>query len=173
MKGTLLFFMVFILASCGAVVGVDYDEEIDFSQYTTYNFYPDIDSGLSEFDNKRIIRFTDSLLQERGFVRSENPQLLINFYASEVLRESRNAIGIGVGGGGRNGGIGVSGGIPIGGRVINQQLTLDFIDAANDALVWQAVAEDELKEKTTPQQKDAYYWSLLTKILKKYPPKKK
>jgi hypothetical protein len=172
MKFLFLCTVSFLLVSCGAGVGIDYDKDTDFSQYTTYNFFPPIESGLNELDNKRIMQLTDSLLQQRGFVKSETPQLHINFFARETLTNSRNTIGIGIGSGGGNVGVGVSGGIPIGGRVINQQFTFDFIDTTGDNLVWQAVAEGELRERATPKQKEAYYEELLQKILKKYPPKK-
>lgn len=170
------FFSILILSiflvSCGATVAVDYDNQVDFSKYNSYNYFPTIDSGLNQLDDNRIIQITDSLLQQRGFVKSETPQLYINFYARETISSSRNTIGIGVGGSGSNVGVGVSGGIPIGGNVLNQQLTMDFIDTEKDDLVWQAVAEGEMKERSTPQQKEAYYMSVLQKILTKYPPKK-
>jgi len=161
------------LVSCGATVAVDYDQKVDFSIYNSYDFYPNIDSGLSELDNARIIQITDSLLQNRGFIKNETPQLYINFYARESVSASRNTIGIGIGSGGGNVGVGVSGGIPIGGRIVNQQLTVDFIDVEKDDLVWQAQADGEMKERSTPQQKEAYYIAVIQKILKKYPPKRK
>lgn len=161
------------LVSCGATVAVDYDQKVDFSTYHSYNFYPSIDSGLSALDDTRIMKIADSLLQERGFIKSDNPQLYVNFFARESVSNSRNTIGIGIGSGGGNLGVGVSGGIPIGGRVVNQQLTLDFIDVQKDDLVWQAVAEGEMKERATPEQKEAYYLATIQKILKKYPPKRK
>ncbi|MCB0456942.1 MAG: DUF4136 domain-containing protein [Flavobacteriaceae bacterium] len=166
----ILVLIIPILISCGSTVAVDYEKGTDFSKYGSYNFYPSIDSGLSGLDNKRILNALDSLLQQKGFQKSENPQLAINFYAKEILTNSRNTLGIGIGGGGGNVGVGVSGGIPIGGREIEQQFTLDFIDTQNDALVWQGVAESRYKEKSTPQQKEIYYFSLLQKLLKKYPP---
>ncbi|RDK84259.1 DUF4136 domain-containing protein [Marinirhabdus gelatinilytica] len=160
-----------LLLSCGATVGVDYDETTNFSQYNTYNFYPTIASGLNDLDDKRVMQLTDSLMQQRGFIKSETPQLYINFYAKESVSNSRNTIGIGVGGGGGNVGVGVSGGIPIGGRVVNQQFTMDFIDVLKDDLVWQAVADADYKEKASPAQKEAHYLAVIEKILKKYPPK--
>lgn len=163
-------FSVFLI-SCGATVAVDYDMEADFSVYKSYNIYPTLDSGLSKLDDDRIIHITDSLMQDRGLIKSETPQLYINFYANETVSPSRSRLGIGVGGGGGNVGVGVSGGIPIGGRTINQELIMDFIDVQNDNLVWQAVAEGELKERSTPEKKEAYYLDILQKILKKYPPK--
>jgi len=173
MKFLTISILSLFLVSCGATVAVDYDKQVDFLKYNTYNYFPNIDSGLNALDDNRIIKITDSLLQQRGFTKSETPQIFINFFARESVSNSRNTIGIGVGGGGGNMGVGVSGGIPIGGRVVNQQLTIDFIDVAKDDLVWQAVAEGEMKERATPQQKEAYYVSVIQKILKEYPPKTK
>ena len=173
MKFLSIFILSIFIISCGATVSVDYDTQADFSKYKTYNIFPTVDSGLNKLDDTRIIQITDSLLQERGFVKSETPQFYINFYAHEMVSNSRNTIGIGVGSGGGNVGIGVSGGIPIGGRIINQELTMDFIDTEKDALIWQAVAEGEIKERATPQEKEAYYIGVIGRILKKYPPKGK
>lgn len=172
-KFILIFLTAVFLSSCGASVAVDYDKNTNFSTFTTYNFYPDIKSGLNQLDNKRIMRVTDSLLQQKGFIKSEAPQVLVNFYAKETVSNSRNTLGIGIGGGNGGVGVGVSGGIPIGGRVINQALTVDFVDASNDALIWQAIAEGELKEKASPQQREAYYEAVVSKVLKKYPPEEK
>lgn len=159
-----------MLISCGSTVGIDYDTEKDFSKYITYNFYSDLKTGLSELDENRIIKITDSLLQEKGMVKSDNPQLLINFYSSEYVSRSRNTIGVGLGSVGRSTSMGVSTGIPVGGNEINQQLTVDFIDATRDALVWQAKTEGSFKEKATPEQRESHYQKTLTKIFKKYPP---
>ncbi len=171
MKFLTILILSLFLISCGATVAVDYDDQIDFSKYTSYNYFPTIDSGLNTLDDGRIMRITDSLIQQRGFVKSETPQLYVNFFARENVSNSRTTLGIGVGGGGGNLGVGVSGGIPIGGRVVNQQLTIDFIDVEKDDLVWQAVVDGEMKERQSPQQKEAYYVSVIEKILAKYPPK--
>ncbi|UAB79900.1 DUF4136 domain-containing protein [Marixanthomonas sp. SCSIO 43207] len=172
MKYFSIVLIALLFVSCGTSVGVDYDKEVNFAQYTTYNFFPTIDSGLNDLDDKRIMNVTDSLLQARGFKKSETPQVYINFYAKERLTNSRNTIGIGIGGGGGNVGVGVGGGIPIGGRVVEQVITMDFIDVSNDDLVWQAIAETELKEKAKPLQKKKHYEEVVSKILKKYPPSK-
>jgi hypothetical protein len=172
MKNLITLILSIVLVSCGATVAYDYDTETDFSGYKTYNYYPNIESNLSNLDNTRIIKVTDSLLTARGFQKSETPQLLINFFATEFLTQSNTSIGFGVGTGGYNGGVGVSGGIPVGGDIINQKLTFDFIDNKEDKLIWQAIGNDELKVKADSQQKDVYYFIIISKILKGYPPKK-
>ena len=173
MKFLSIFIFSIFLISCGAAVSVDYDTQTDFSKYKSYSFYPTLDSGLSELDDSRIIQITDSLMQERGFIKSETPQLYINFYAHERVSRSRNTINVGVGGSGRNVGVGVSGGIPIESKKTNQELTMDFIDIQKDDLVWQAVAEGVIKERSSPEQKEEYYIGVIQKILEKYPPKGK
>lgn len=160
----------FLLLSCGAVIAVDYDKEMDFSKFKSYDFYPNIESGLSVLENNRIIRITDSLLQHRGFSRSENPDFLINFYADESIENSRNTVGVGIGQSSRNAHVMITGGIPVGGRIVNQYLTVDFVDGKKDQLVWRAESSAEYKEQSTPGQKEAYYISVLNKILKKFPP---
>lgn len=172
MKYLLILFASAILISCGTTVAYDYDASTDFSGYQTYNYYPNIKSNLSSLDNVRIIKATDSILIARGFVKSESPQILINFFISEYLTQSNTSIGFGVGTGGYNGGVGVSGGVPVGGDIVKQKITFDFIDNKEDKLIWQAIGNDDLKVKANSQQKDVYYFTVISKMLKGYPPKK-
>lgn len=171
MKAFCYFVFLVLLSSCGAAIAYDFDTEKDFTTFTTYNFYPSISSGLSELDDNRIYKITDSILQNKGFVKSQTPQLLVNFYSEEFTSRSRNTIGIGVGNTGRNTSVGVSGGIPIGGDEVNQTLTIDIIEEKSDMLVWQAIANGSYKAKATPQQKDIYYTKTLVKLFKPFPPK--
>jgi Domain of unknown function (DUF4136) len=169
----LLILLVPILFSCGAAVVVDYDSKTDFSQYTTYDFYPSIDSGLDDLENQRIMAALDSLMPLKGIRKEVSPQFYVNFYAREIVTASHNTLGIAIGGGGGNVGVGVSGGIPIGGNEIQQQLTLDFIDVQNDQLIWQGILEGRFKENSAPTQKEVYYQNAIQKILRQFPPSSK
>jgi len=162
--------MPFLIA-CGATVAVDYDVAKDFSNYKTYDFYPTIDSGLSELDERRIEKAVDSILRRNGFVKSQHPDLWINYYGHEFLAPVRSTIGIGVGTGGSNGSVGVSGGIPVGTDEIQQLLTFDLVDAGADELVWQAVLDGRFKEYASPNQKRKYYLNGIEKVFSKFPPK--
>ena len=173
MKRIFLLGFSVLLMSCGAAVDIDFDETADFTQYATYNYYPSIESGLNQLDDRRVMKALDSLLPASGVNKSDNPDFLVNFYTRESVRQSNSSIGIGVGTGGGGGGIGVSGGIPIGGNRLEQEFTLDFIDNKKDKLLWQGATSGLLKERSTPQQKQQHYTTLITKILKKYPPSKK
>lgn len=161
-----------LLTSCGAIfVDYDYDKEVAFQNYTTYNYNDTEGNELSEFDQQRYMKYTDSLLQTKGLVKAENPDLWISTTTKSYEVASRNTLGVGIGGGGRSGGVSVGGGIPIGGRQEQLELTIDFYDAQTQQYVWQAYTESSRKQNITPPERDIYFQKLLTKVYSKYPPK--
>jgi hypothetical protein len=160
------------LSSCGATVNTDYEKDVDWTVLKSYQFYSEMNSGLNDLDDKRIKKAIDSILQKKSFQKTDYNQYYVSFFVEESLSNSRNTIGIGLGSGG--GGISVGGGvgIPIGGKVINQRVTIEFRKATTgDKLVWQAVYDGEIKEKATPKQKEAYYDKIIPLMLKDFPPK--
>ncbi|MEP0263866.1 DUF4136 domain-containing protein [Dokdonia sp.] len=173
MRLLLLLSVAVFITSCGSTfVDYDYDEKASFDTYKTYQYDFREPSGLSEFDERRFVKFTDSVLQSRGYQRTDYNSLSIVIQASEYETTSRNTLGVGIGSGGGNVGVGVSGGIPIGGREQHQQIILEFYDMDHGGtLVWQAISESDVKVKSTPNQRDAYFKKLIEKIFKKYPPK--
>lgn len=161
-----------LLTSCGAVyVDYDYDKSAPFTSYTTYNYNFVEGNDLSEFDQQRYVKYTDSLLQSRGLQLGENPDLWITTTARSYETSSRNTLGIGVGGGGGYGGVRVSGGIPVGGREENLELTIDFYDTKTQKDIWQAYSESNRKVQATPPERDAYFRKIVSKVYSKYPPK--
>ncbi|WP_046758809.1 DUF4136 domain-containing protein [Kordia jejudonensis] len=164
--------LLILVVGCSAPkVVYDYDEKLDFSVYTSYNFFPEMETGLNELDTKRLLRQTDSILQSRGFVKNETPDFYVNIMVSAFESDQNSAVGVGVGGGGRGVGGGISIGLPVGSK-LNQQLIFDFVDVQKDELFWQAVAEGYYQENATPQARTNYFRTILLKVLEKYPPKK-
>ena len=173
MKYVGMFFIALFVVSCSAPrVVYDYDENVDFATYKTYNFFPDMQTGMNELDDKPLFRQTDSILQSRGFVRTATPDFYVNIQTSAFQPNQNGGVGVGVGGGGRNVGGGISIGLPIGSNKLNQQLVFDFIDVRKDELFWQAIAEGYYRERATPQEREAYFRTVLMKVLKDYPPRK-
>lgn len=166
--------LVFLfLLSCNAPQAVyDYDQEINFSNYSTYALFPDFQSGLSQLDEKRLLASLENQLQQKGFSVSSEADMYVNVYTDEFQEQSRNSLGVGVGGGGRNVGVGVSGGIPLGGPETYLQITFDFIDVKADSLIWQAVVESKFNPDASPQQRQAQFEKIVQKALEGYPPKK-
>ncbi len=171
MKNLLYIVILCVLVSCNAVrVNYDYDKATDFSNYTTYNYFEDMQSGLSQLDEKRLLNILDSTLQSKGYLLSEEPEFLINIKSAVFQSNSGNNVGVGVGGGGRNVGGGLSIGIPVGNSGVQRQILFDFVDASKNALFWQADTESSFKENTTPLCREEQLKNIVKKAFSKYPP---
>ncbi len=164
-------FLIFIVGCSSTNVVYDYDSKTDFKVYKTFNFFEDAGEGLNELDVKRIANELSNGLQQKGMRLSEEPDMYINILSKESEKVDRSTIGIGMGGG-RNVGFGISGGIPIGSKKMNQTLIIDFVKSENDELLWQGISNGTIKEQTTPKEKLMHYKKIIEKMLMNYPPKK-
>ena len=71
MKHFFILLMALGLISCGSTrVDYDYDEQVNFNSYKTYNYMPDMQSGLSQLDLNRLIDAVDMIMQEKGFQKA-------------------------------------------------------------------------------------------------------
>jgi len=172
MKRILLIPILLLITSCGAIrVNYDYDKETDFSDYTTYNYYSDMNTGLSELDTKRLLSAMDIVLKNKGLLFSEEPDFLINIQSNSYQAPRNNSVGVGLGGTGRNVGGGLSVGIPVGQPKLERKIIFDFIDAKRDVLFWQAESTSSYKENTTPEIREQKIRELVEKVFEKYPSK--
>ncbi|WP_340063525.1 DUF4136 domain-containing protein [Ascidiimonas aurantiaca] len=166
------FLLVLFFVSCSSPrVVFDYDKKVDFTNYRSYNYYPDMETGMNQLDDKRLVRSMDSILQERGFSRVKDPDIYINIISEEYESQNPASIGIGLGSGGRNSGIGVSGGIPVGSVSLTQELVFDIIDVKRNELLWQATAKSKVSKTYTPLQREKYFRSIVEKVFNQFPPK--
>lgn len=172
MRNWLLFLCLLCVSCSGLRVDYDYDKNADFSNYMTYNYYADMQTGLSELDTRRLLRALDSVLQLKGIQFSEEADFLINVESREFQLPPNNSVGIGVGGGGRNVGGGVTVGLPIGSSNREREIIFDFIDTQKDALFWQAISSSNYRENASPATREKILIDLVTKVMLKYPPKK-
>ncbi|PKA99019.1 uncharacterized protein DUF4136 [Flavobacteriaceae bacterium MAR_2009_75] len=170
-----LIFLLFValISSCKAVqVYYDYDKETDFSNYSTYNYYPDMETGLSQLDENRLFDAIDAELQVKGIRFSEDPDFYINIKTRFFRQPQNNTVGVGVGGTGRNLGGGLSIGIPIGQPDQQREIRFDLVDSKKDELFWNAVSESAFKENLTPEKREARIKEITAKVFSKYPPRK-
>ena len=163
-----------LVTSCAPIyVNYDYEKQHDFTKYKTYNYYSDLETGLSELDTKRLLSFMDETLKAKGFSLSSTPDLFINITSSEFHESQNSTVGVGVGGGGGNVGGGISIGIPIGQQNVNRQIIFDFIDENGIGLFWQAVSESSFNPNAKPEQRESRLKAIVDKVLAGYPPKEK
>ncbi len=173
MKLIKLLFVFAIISSCNTPKAVyDYDDTVSFNNYKTYQLFPDFQSGLSQLDETRLIASLKNGMENEGFSTSEEPGVYVNVYSREFMDQNRTSIGVGIGGGGRSGGVGVSGGIPIENNSVILEVTIDFIDVTEDSLIWQAVVESKFNPNSSPEERRVMFDKMVQKALEGYPPKK-
>ena len=172
MKKFVFLTLILGLVSCAPIrVNYDYDKTTNFSNYKTYNYYSDMKTGLSELDTKRFLEAMDAKLELLGITFSETPDFFIDIKSSTYQSSQRNTVGVGLGGGGRNVGGGISIGLPIGQASANRQITIDFVDENKKQLFWQAVSESNYNPNSIPKDREAQLNAIVDKILSQYPPK--
>ncbi len=174
MKPLISVLVLLFIVSCAPIqINYDYEKGTDFTQYKTYNYYSDMETGLSELDTKRLFNILDDKLAVKGLTLSNEPDFYINIQSSEYQEEQRNTVGVGVGGSGRNVGGGISVGIPVGQSNINRQVIIDFVDESKYGLFWQAVSESSYNPKASPEKREERLIAIVDKVLEGYPPKHK
>jgi hypothetical protein len=173
MKNLVILLVMVLVTSCAPIyVNYDYEKGTDFTKYKTYNYYSDLETGLSALDSKRLLNNLDANLRAKGITLSETPDFFINIQSQEFMNNQRSNVGIGVGGSGRHVGGGVSVGIPVGQSNVNREIIIDFIDENAKGLFWQAVSESSFDPNAIPEKREARLKAIVDKILLKYPPKK-
>ena len=163
-------FLLAIVASCSSIrVASDYDNTVDFSKYKTFSF---LKSGIdkvpiSEFDKKRIMKSIETELGKKGITRSENPDLLVNFFTKESQVVDATPY--------YYGGWGYGWGYGWGGTYVTTstegELYIDLIDAQKKELIWQGQGTGYLEQYSS--QKDQKVNEFVAKILSQFPPAKK
>lgn len=170
LKGILLLLFV---ASCAPIyVNYDYEKTTNFSNYKTYHFYDDMETGFTGLDEKRFITALETKLNSLGLSKSETPDFIIDIQTNELQGNQRNTVGVGVGGGNRGFGGGVSIGIPIGRETIYREIIVEFVDENKTGLFWQARSESNFKPNASPEKREQKINAIVDKILKDFPPKK-
>lgn len=170
-KSFLLFGLALLVFSCAAVrVNYDYEKSTDFNTYKSYNFYSNMNTGMSELDAKRLMDALETGLQAKGMTRSESPDFLINVKSSTFQEARNNNVGLGVGGGGGHVGGGISLGIPVGQAKVNREIIVEFVDENKMGLFWQAVSESAYQANAKPEAREAQFKAIVDKVLSGYPP---
>lgn len=178
--GLFLLLIVF-LASCSSVrVLSDYDQKADFNGYTSYAFYKTgIDKAqISDLDKKRILRAIETEMGSRGFVKSENPNLLVSIFTKEQERVDVYNNNFGWGGAWGWGynpwawgpGFGWGWGGPSVSTSTQGSLYIDLIDTKTNELVWQGKGEGTLANTSNVAKKEQRIKEFVSKILEQYPP---
>lgn len=162
--------VLFLFSACStANVKMDFDRNIDFDQFQTFNFYDNIIWGeTSSLDQRRILNAIEIELIAKGMSKSEHPDLLIDIKTEEkLIKRNTGNVGIGSGSFGRRGGVGISVGIPVSSKKLNKYYMLEMVDSKSNNLVWQAIFEKDISPNA---DQDKHISEAINKLLSKYPP---
>lgn len=177
MKKLFLFAAAIVfMASCSSIkVTSDYDRSAPFENYTTYAFTQEAMSiGLSELNRNRLISAVEAELGQKGFTKSETPDVLIdmNLVSKTKQTATANTSGGYYGAGYR---YGYGGGFST--TTINYDsyeegtLFIDMIDVAKNQLVWQGRGTDTIDENASADKREAKINYAVQQIFSQYPPK--
>ena len=169
---------LFLFTSCATTVNVrtDFDTKANFNSYKSFAFFkPSVDKlEISDLDKKRILRAVEAAMINKGFVKSETPDLLIGLdtKAQKSVRAYSSSYGYGYGGYGwgwspywnRGGFVNTY-------ETVEGTLYIDLIDASKKDLIWQGIGQAPLVQG--PEEKEARINEIVTSILAKYPPQYK
>ncbi len=173
----LLTLAALLFAGCasGPSIYANGDPTADFTRYKTYNFVtplgtdgPDYSSVLSQYLRTAASRE----LEARGYQRSDQPDLLINFKVQTKERIESTTMPSGPSYGGYYGyrsGYGVWGGYE---TQVTQYtegtLTVDVVDVARKQLAWDGTAVGRVHEKARKNLQPAID-QVMAQIFAKYP----
>ena len=172
-----------MLSACtsGLTVRSDIDPNVNFSQYTTYNFFDPM--GIEGGYNSPIFgeHFRASIgneMNRRGYRTADRPDLLINVtIRSDDKVRMRSYTSPYMSGayynrpGGAYGGSAVGVGVSAGTRATmttEASVFIDFVDLTEQRVVWQGVAVVDVNDKVAKQLRDAIY-TAVDKVLAEYP----
>ncbi|MBC8184131.1 DUF4136 domain-containing protein [candidate division KSB1 bacterium] len=172
---TLILLIAFVTMGCSSMkVVVDYDDQINFSKYRTFNFVSPKKVAKKKAKNPAVIkdpllikkaaREISAVLTEAGFQKSESPRqadFLIAFYATARNKAQISPPSYHIGRYGRR--------WVRPGHVYHYKqgtLIIDIVDRQKKELVWRGVGSGAL-DRSDPKKN---LLEAVEKILKEFPP---
>ncbi len=179
MKSFLFIFLAVAAVACSSIqTSYDYDKTVDFTGYKTYAYTPEAANfGPYQLTGDRIIAAIDREMAERGFTKSDNPDVLIDIRAKLEEKQDATATTTGTGmyGYGAPYRYGYGGGFTTTQINVNEYtegtLIINMVDKESDKLVWQGRGTKTLNETASPEKKETNINTGVSMIFDKYPVK--
>ncbi len=181
----LFFAITLILSSCSTLkVTSDYDPNVNFSKYKTYNLLPwreDVSRMVNDFDRKRIADAIKHEMELRGYKYAEsNIDVSVSAYIILDEKEQTTAYSTYMGGYGYYAGFGYYGygpGVGMGTThtTYNTEtytvgtLIIDIFDNSTKKLIWQGIGVGTINEN--PKKREQNTPGVIAKIMESLPGK--
>lgn len=158
--GLMLALAMIGLGGCASSPNImyDYDRAADFGAYQTYNFFSDAGPDTNEyksFFSRYMIDAITNEMEMRGYTKSDNPDLLINFNANLADKTKITSTPAPMAGGyyGYRGGYYSGWGVGYGyasqtnvSQYTEGTFNIDIVDNARKQLVWEAVGVGRISD---------------------------
>ena len=165
-----------LLSGCGSSISVnqDYDPAYDFSKLKTFGFIPiTSEAGIDQLNADRLGEALKTNLTAKGFTLSEKADFGIALFFTKSTKTDISTTG----GYGYGYGYGYRGYGGVGYTDIYQYeegtLVVDFIDMAENKLVWRGIGSGILSDNPTVEERTANINNAVAQILAQFPPNKK
>ena len=158
--------LVLLLAGCatpGPTISINANPQTDFSSIGTYNFMQplstDRSNGVRTTLSTMLMNSMSREMAKRGLQQSDTPDLLVNFFVSTEDRMQVRTVPTATSFHGyRRGRYSAWGGYRTTVREYTRgTLAVDLVDAANNVLAWEGVAQNRLRtdiNQVTQEQTD-------------------
>lgn len=164
-----LLLLTLMLAGCSAPVTTDYDTQINYAQFKTYQFAPGNNNRTSSLDDSRVEEAISVQLHSKGLKPGEKADLTVRHYIQQQSDFQSYGTSVGFGYGYRH--VGVAYSTPVRYREYTYgKLIVELIDNQNNKVVWRAVSQRKLTESMTPSSREAFIDEQVFEMFKNYPP---
>ena len=92
--------LVLAITSCSSLkTSYDYDRDVDFSAYKTYQFAEGVDEiPLNDLNKGRLLKAIATQMKVKGFTEAQNPDVVVDLYLTAQQKQTATATTTGMGG---------------------------------------------------------------------------
>ena len=152
----------------------NYDSDANFASYKTYKWV-EIPGGvkLDELLARQLTSAVEAGLAAKGLTKvdSDTADLYIGYQAAVTQEKEIDMYGSGFARGPRWGGAGMATATTT--TLLIGSVSLDMYEVSPKRLVWRGIATKTIDANAKPEKRQKNIQKGVTKLLKKYPPKKK
>ncbi|MFI5406288.1 MAG: DUF4136 domain-containing protein [Nitrososphaerales archaeon] len=165
--------VIFFTASCSTIsVNQDYDPEYDFSKLKTFGFIPlSKEAGIDQLSADKLGAAIKNELTAMGYTLSDKADFGIALLFSSKTKTNVQSYGYGYGYGYYGRGYGGMGGVDVT-QYDEGTLVIDFVDMAEQKLVWRGIGSGTMSQSPTVEERTANINNAVAQILAQFPPEK-
>ncbi|WP_064608410.1 DUF4136 domain-containing protein [Photobacterium sp. J15] len=160
------------LTACSSGVVTDYNIQLDYNQFKTYQFPENTTNSVITLDSARVEKAIKLQLDSKGMKKTDNnADIIVHHYIQQ--QSDFRSYGTTVGFGYRYRHVGMAYSSPSQFREYRYgKLVVELIENTSNNIVWKAISQRKLTETMTPGSRNEFIDEQISKMFKSYPPQK-